>query len=625
MFQMSRLRRHHAVESDPSRITGALQTARAGRRRATVLATLAATVVAIAIPGIASAAVKTVTVSPLPGTPDASPTTQISILGAKPSKIESVTVTGSESGVHSGTLEPYSGEQGASFVLSSPLTPGEEVNVTVTIKKAAPITDAFKVGVQGPTPPNLNVNVEKPEDLEHFVTAPDLHPPKIVVHKNTAGLAGDIFLTPLPGPTIHPGAEHLLEFTPVGPEGDEILNPEGKILWWNQLPPNVIATDLQLTSYEGSPVLAWWQGPVTARAYGLGEGVIANTSYETVATIKAGNGYKGVDIHELQVTPEGNAYVTIYNPVCVGEPCSLANPAVIDAIVQEINIKTGLVMYEWHALGHVPTSASVLGPETSFFDAYHINSIQPLPKGMMLLSFRNTSAIYLVNEQTGQVSWTLGGKESSFAMGPGATFHFQHDARLKGDTMTLYDDEAGPPVYGDERSRGLVLHLNMTEHKATVTNEYIRPEKTLAQSEGNLQSLAGGDVMIGFGGSEWFSEFSKSGEVLFDASLPKGDGSYRVFRFPWSGTPKTLPAAAAREEGEGNVGVYASWNGATEVASWEVLAGESAETLAPVASEPWAGFETKIVVPTTATTFEVKALNAEGHVLSTSEPVPVQP
>ncbi len=625
MFQMSRLRRQHAVESYASPVAEVRETARARRLRTTALAAGVALVAAVAVPGIASAA-KTVTVSPLPGTPDASPTTQISILGAKPSKIESVTVTGSESGPHSGTLEPYSGEQGASFVLSSPLTPGEEVNVTVTINKKAPITDAFKVGVQGPTPPNLNVPEEKPEDLEHFVTAPELHPPKIVVHKNTAGLAGDIFLTPLPGPTIHPGTEHLLEFEPVGPEGDEILNPEGKIVWWNQLPTNVIATDLQTTTYEGNSDLAWWQGPVTARAYGLGEAIIANKSYETVATIRAGNGYKGVDIHELQITPQGNAYVTIYNPVCIGGPCSLENPAVLDAIVQEVNIKTGLVMYEWHALGHVPTSASVVAPETLFFDAYHINAIQPLLKdGKMLISFRDTSAVYLVEESTGKILWTLGGKESSFVMGPGAVFHFQHDARLSKDTMTMFDNEAGPPVFGDERSRGLILHLNMTEHKATVLQEFVRPEKTLAQSEGSFQSLTGGDVMVGWGGTEWMTEFNKTGEVLFDASLPKGDGSYRVFRFPWSATPKTLPLAAAREEGEGNVGVYASWNGATEVASWEVLAGESAESLAPVSTEPWAGFETKIIVPTTATTFEVKALNGKGEVIGTSEPTLVQP
>jgi hypothetical protein len=42
---------------------------------------------------------------------------------------------------------------------------------------------------------------------------------------------------------------------------------------------------------------------------------------------------------------------------------------------------------------------------------------------------------------------------------------------------------------------------------------------------------------------------------------------------------------------------YASWNGATDVASWRVLAGVTSDSLAPVATSPRTGFETAIALP----------------------------
>jgi len=569
------------------------------------------------IAAIAPSLAGAVTVSPLPGTPDASPSTQISILGVASSKIQSVTVTGSISGEHTGSLVSYSSAKGASYVPGAAFTPGEEVTAVVNIAKQGQITDTFTVAHPGPTPPFLNLSAEQPEKLEHFQSAPGLRPPKISVSKADPGETSSIFLTPLPAPTIHPSAEHVLELHPVGPGGPMILNSQGQLVWFDQLPASEEATNLQLTSYEGKPALAWWQGKVTVWAYGVGEGVIANSSYQTLATVKAGNGYP-LDIHDLQITPEGSAFVSIYAPECL-PVCSAEHPPVLDSIVEEIDIHTGLVMWEWHALGHVPITDSLVGVSAGELDPYHINSIQVLKKNRILVSLRDTSAVYQIDMNTGAVLWTLGGKESSFQMGPGARFYFQHNAQLKGNTISMFDDESGPPVYAPT-SRGLVLSLNQASKTATVTHEYIRPEATLADAEGSFQSLAGGNVLVGFGSTEWFSEFSKSGALKFDASLPKDDGTYRVFRFPWSAKPTTLPAIAATRESPEEVAVYASWNGATDVATWRVLAGNSTEELAPVGSAPWGGFETNIKVPSSAGIFEVQALDAEGHVLATSEP-----
>jgi hypothetical protein len=239
---------------------------------------------------------------------------------------------------------------------------------------------------------------------------------------------------------------------------------------------------------------------------------------------------------------------------------------------------------------------------------------------------RDTSGIYDVEQDSGDILWQISPGKSSFRLEKGVLFHFQHDVRLGGRKMnmlTLFDDEAGPPLYGP--SRGLVLKLGT--RRVTLLHQYLNAEGTIALAEGSMQVLPHGEALVGFGATQFFSEFSKSGEkhkrgkLLFEAELPKGDGTYRVMRFPWSATPNTKPAVAAVRENMSEVSVYASWNGATAVANWEVLAGESEASLAPVTSAPWSNFETKITVSSEDKLFEVRALNSEGKVIGTSEAV----
>jgi hypothetical protein len=597
------------------------RTTASGPIRSALIAVFVALVAAAAAaPALAAA----VTISPLPGTPDASPQTQISILGTPAANITGVTVTGSETGVHEGQLEAYSAGQGASFVPNAPFLEGEEVSVTVQLGEGGPLSDSFKVAHTAPPQPFLTLSGEKPEEQQHFLSEPGIAPPKVAITKPDASLAGDIFLDPLPAPIIHPGGAKLLEFEQVGPNGLMILNPAGQLLWWRQLPENYAAGALELTSYEGKTALSWWQGRVTEVANGEGEGIIANTNYETIATVKAGNGY-AEDIHEFNVTPEGTAYIDAYTAVCT-PTCSEATPPVQEGVIQEIDIHTGLVMWEWHAMSEVPTSASEVIPSAGVFDAYHLNAVQLLPENKLLVSMRDTSAIYEIDKNTGAILWTLGGKKNQFKLSAGLEFFFQHDAKLEGNKLSLFGNEAGPPVHG--LSRGLVLHLNIAGKKARLAREFKRPEKTLAPSEGSVQPLKHGDVMVGFGATPYMAEFSsktegsgKKGTELFEAQLPLGDGTYRVQRYPWTSTPNTLPAIAAVRESPTQVNVYASWNGATTVASWQVLAGASPASLTPVATAPWSGFETQIAIPGSATTFEVRALNSKGMVLATSEPV----
>jgi arylsulfotransferase ASST len=575
--------------------------------------------------GAVTASAGAVTISPLPGTPDAMPQTQISILGTAPSNIVAVTVTGNASGAHAGHLEPYSEGQGASFVLEAPLAEGEQVNVVVALSSGGPVEDDFTVARLATPEKLLEAPGEQPASLEHFKSQPELRPPKIKVKTADPSLEGDFFLDPLPSPTIHVGAKQL-EFEPVGPNGLMILDPQGRLLWWDQLPSEVVGANLQRVTYEGQPAIAWWQGRVTDAAYGVGEGIIANSSYEPIAHVSAGNGLP-TDIHELNITPQRQAFLDAYELECL-PVCDAEHPPTIDAVVQEIDIHTGLVMWEWHAMGHIALSETEVPPNGGVWDPYHVNSIQPLPEHRLLISLRDTSGVYELDQNTGAILWQIAGKASSFARRRHTTFHFQHDARLEGnglDILSVFADEAGPPVYGNSRG----LRLRIAGGTVKLMRQYLRPTLTIAVSEGSTQVMRHGEAVVGFGSAPFFSEFAKNGEgekrgrLLFDAELPRGDGSYRVLRFPWDATPTTSPALAAERTSPSEVALYASWNGATAVASWEVLAGESAETLAPVDTAGWAGFETAIDVTSTDGVFEVRALDKNGKVLSVSAPVTV--
>ncbi len=563
-------------------------------------------------------------ISPEPGTLDATPATQISILGTAPRQIRSVRVSGSQSGLHAGALRAYTGNRGASFVLDKQLTQGERVAVAIRVAGHRPIRFSFSVARLAATPPIIDDQKTQPAKLQHFVTQPELIPPQMRVEKVGSSLSGDLFLTPLPSPIVHPGSNNAISITPVGPGGPMIIDPHGRLVWFDQLPSPLVAANFRPQIFNGKTVLTWWQGEVTIAAYGLGEGMIYDTSYRPIEVVRAGNGYSA-DLHEFVLTPSGDALFTIQSLILMhraGTAAGTLSPF-LDSVIQEVDVRTGLVVWEWHALGHIPIADSYATAANSpYFDAYHINSIERVPGGRLLVSARDTSAIYEIDEATGRIVWTLGGKASSFRMERGARFYFQHDAQLlPGNRVSLFDDEGGPP-FKARSSRGLILRLDPRRHTAALVHAYRRPgDNTLADSEGSVQIMPGGDTLVGFGSERYFSAFSPGGRLLFDASLPIDDGSYRVFSSPWMATPAIRPSVAAYRISPTRVVVYASWNGATSVARWQVLAARAGGALKPFASAPDQAFETQIRVSGRATTFEVRAVGSNGRVLATSEPV----
>lgn len=593
---------------------------------------LAASLALLAAPAAAHA----LAISPLPGTPDASPQTQISIWGAKPSSIGAVSVRGSATGAHSGHLMPYSSGDGASFVLDKALAQGEHVSALATVaghRHSWSFAVARNGAVSPPpiprTAPTFDLSV-----LDMFHSTPSFFlPPKITINKTTPGVAGDgdLLLTPAPAPPIAPNQKPNPKAVSkiIGPGGPMIVDGQGNLVWFHliqQTPGTapVVSTNLRELTFAGQPALAWWQGNINPLGFGEnGEEMIVDRNYKTLATIKGGNGYS-IDLHEFLMTPAGDALTTVYQPVVanLSRLHGSSHAVILDSIIQLIDVKTGLVKWEWHPDGHIDVGDSYNTPVPVGYDPWHLNSMQLLRGNRILASMRNTWAGYDIDIATGRILWTLNGKHSSFKMGRGARFAFQHDIEmLSPHTITLYDDAAGPPVV-EQQSRGLELTVSTRHHTASVHHQFVRPGgKTLAGSQGNTQTLRNGNKFVGFGSVPFISEFSSSGALLFDASLPFGDDTYRAYRVPWVGTPDpaTTPPSLAGTGSNGSYTLFASWNGATEVASWQVLAGPSAGSLgkvgAPVAR---AGFETALPVQTNQSLVAVQALNSAGQPLGTS-------
>ncbi len=553
-----------------------------------------------------------VNVFPGPGTPVASRRTQISFRGRPASELGPVQVVGSESGEHRGKLRAHSDGKGASFVPGKPFEAGEEVTVRsgANIHGSGCGNFSFTIGrFTDAAPPPLKEHSGSVQEVQSFRSRPDLKPPAVTVNidKDPESL-GHIFVAANGGP---------------GQNGPMVLDSHGELVWFTQLDGEKDPMNFRVQRYQDEPVLTWWEGEMK-RGYAPGSFVIADTSYRRIKRVYAAGGFEG-DAHEFLITPHGTALLVCYQGVSM-DLSSMGGPseaAVIDSVVQEVDIATGLMVFEWHSIGHIgldETYSPMLSPEEekgAGYDFAHVNSVDIDQDGNLIVSARHTNAVYKLDRGSGAIMWRLGGKRSDFTVGSDAGFRLQHDARSHPDgTFSIFDNENVPETA--EESRSIVLDLDTEAMKATLKREYTHPEKLFAKTQGNGQRLDDGSMFVGWGSQPYLTLFSESGEVLFDARFSSGNMSYRAFTFPWKATPDDKPAAAVAA-GDGNLTVYASWNGATEVADWQVLAGSGEGNLAPVGS-PVArdGFETEITVSTSEPYVAAQARDSARKVLAAS-------
>ena len=367
-------------------------------------------------------------------------------------------------------------------------------------------------------------------------TAPTTPPPVTVLQSGGRPDTGDIFITPTGDASTYAN-------------GEEILDRQGRIVWFHSVPQGQTAADFRTQTYDGQPVLTWWQGTGLG---GLSSGTdyIYNDRYQQIATVQAGNGLSA-DGHEFLITPWNTALILSYttataNLTSIGGP---PNQAVINGVVQEIDIATGKVLFQWNSADHVPFGQSeqpLPASASTPWDWFHINAVHLDTDGSLLIDARDTWTTYKVNRFNGNIVWQLGGKDSSFALqaGPGQTldsageiFAWQHDPEaLGGGVYTFFDNESsGTPLL--PYSRAITVRLNARAHVATLVASDNQPESLAAPSQGNAQTTGNGDLFVGWGALPYFSEFDPAGQLLFNAELPTGVNTYRAYLQRWRTSP----------------------------------------------------------------------------------------
>ncbi len=382
-------------------------------------------------------------------------------------------------------------------------------------------------------------------------TAP---PPLTVLAGNISSGNGDIFIAPAGGGY---------------PAGPEIVATTGKVVWFHRLTTGEVATDFRTQTYLGQPVLTWFQstpppaptrqpeGPGAQGGSGgarvqvspdgpPGTDYIYNDRYQQIATVRAGNG-DATNFHEFLITPQNTALITA-DTVTTANLTSIGGPAdqrVIDGIVQEVDVRTGRVLFQWDSAGHVPYADSYVArpsaPSTPW-DWFHINAVHLDTDGNLLVSSRNTWTVFKVDRHTGQIMWQLGGKHSSFTLraAPGQVldrdgkiFAWQHDPEAIGSgEYTFFDDESGGNLLGS--SRAVTVRLDLAHRVATLVKSDDQPEGRVAQLMGNAQTTPGGNLFVGWGSLPFISEFSPSGKLLYNAELPARVSTYRAYLLFWN-------------------------------------------------------------------------------------------
>jgi Arylsulfotransferase (ASST) len=367
--------------------------------------------------------------------------------------------------------------------------------------------------------------------------APTAPPPVTILTSASEPGRGDIFITPTGDTATYAN-------------GPEIVDDHGNVVWFQAAPQGQTAADFRVQSYRGQPVLTWWQGTGLG---GLSSGTdyIYNDHFQQIATVNAGNGLSA-DGHEFLITPQNTALILSYttataNLTSIGGP---ANQTVINGVVQEIDIPTGKVLFQWNSEDHVPFSQSEqplpASPSTPW-DWFHINAVHLDTDGNLLIDARDTWTTYKVDRSSGNIIWQLGGKDSSFTLqaapgqvldSAGEIFAWQHDPEALGNGVyTFFDNESsGTPLL--PYSRAITVKLNPWSHVATLLSSDNQPEGLSAASQGNAQSTPDGGLFVGWGALPYFSEFDRFGNLVLNAEFPAGVNTYRAYLLPWNaGSP----------------------------------------------------------------------------------------
>ena len=316
------------------------------------------------------------------------------------------------------------------------------------------------------------------------------------------------------------------------------------------------------------------------------------------------------------------------------------NGWLIDSGFQEVDIATGKLLFEWRASDHFRVNETYMTHpfggyiESIPFDFFHINSVDKDSQGNYLISSRHTHSVSCISP-SGQLVWILGGQRNQFkdlSGGDALNFRWQHDTRWVDEEtgiISLFDNKEGGPLHVDgPYSRGLMLQLDVTNRTVTMLHEYASLHHTRSPSQGSAQYLPDSQhMLVGFGHSPIFSEFTPNGTLLCEAHYGAPwlhtfniAVSYRIFKSSnWIGRPRQPPTAKIQDDL-----LFVTWNGATEVAEWVLQgANEDDESFADLDVLDKEFYEEifDLYHWSQYTYFRVAALDGEGNVLGHSDVV----
>ncbi|KAG9841378.1 hypothetical protein KCU98_g3297, partial [Aureobasidium melanogenum] len=421
-----------------------------------------------------------------------------------------------------------------------------------------------------------------------------------------------------------------------------MLDGHGDLIWMDESFGSYVM-NLKVQEYRGEQCITFWSGEIDF-GFGLGTYYMLNSNYEVFKQFSASNTLEN-DFHEFTITANNTALLTSYDRISK-DLTSLGVQGrgwIYDSLFREINIETGEIVFEWRASDHFaindtfyPIGSAGQSPEVPF-DFFHINSVDKDGSGNYIISSRFMHSIACISADTGQILWTLGGRNNNFtdlSGGRATDFAWQHHVSVQANSQLSIFDNANYRKWheklleGSEISRGMIVRLDMESMTVELVQEYMNPGSRGTPQQGSMQVLNSGNVLLGWGYHAEYTEYSPDGEVLCDTHInpsmlfPFGFvHAYRAFRASsWIGRPNTQPDVYLDQK---DGFAFVSWNGATEVSQWILQTATATPggelSFVDVVKANKDGFETQIEVPDGEYDYlRIVAVDKIGDVLASS-------
>jgi hypothetical protein len=391
-----------------------------------------------------------------------------------------------------------------------------------------------------------------------------------------------------------------------------------------------------VVEWEGKPALMYYEGVGAGplgRTWYHGSWHIMSTEYEELATISAGNGYHA-DVHDILLRDDGTAVVQAYAPVTLdlSQYGGSKTAEVLESVIQTVEIDSGDVLTEWHSLDHIPVTDTYYALTQKQLDYAHVNTLEADPDDpdVVVVSAKNLSQVFAVDLKSGDIVWRLGGKNPTLKLNADAVdtlevdgetlpFSYQHDSRFETDgTLRIFDNGQQRPS-SDRYSAISYFDIDVAAGTATkLADRQLRTKPdTYAAIQGNAQDVGDGRTFVSWG--------DRGKATLFDGLAAKISvtlpSTYRAYLAEWHGTPKQPPTATATRSGSA-AKVTVSWNGGTDVATWQVRDAANDKVLG---TAKWDGYTSTFSVPVPAgvDAVTVRALDRDGKLRKESAEVAV--